>query len=48
VKTLPVGAAEGCGLLIFSMAANPEDPKIAAFGSSYTDCDHPVTFSLPM
>jgi hypothetical protein len=34
---VPVGAAEGCDLLIFSTfkGAENQDQKIAAFGSSY-------------
>jgi len=34
---IPVGAAEGCDLLIWSLIVknNKQDQKIAAFGSSY-------------
>jgi hypothetical protein len=33
----PVGAAEGCDLLIFGIHDATKDQKIAAFGSSYID-----------
>ncbi|MBK5416606.1 hypothetical protein [Pseudomonas sp. TH31] len=38
-KKIPVGAAEGCDLLIliFGDAEIAKDQKIAAFGSSYGD-----------
>jgi hypothetical protein len=32
---IPVGAAEGCDLLILLFADQNQDQKIAAFGSSY-------------
>jgi hypothetical protein len=32
----PVGAAEGCDLLILIFEDQDQDQKIAAFGSSYT------------
>ncbi|WP_223484059.1 hypothetical protein [Pseudomonas sp. A-RE-19] len=37
IHSPPVGAAEGCDLLIliFTMSAEEQDQKIAAFGSSY-------------
>jgi hypothetical protein len=38
--TIPVGAAEGCDLLIFK----EQDQKIAAFGSSYRDLRLPGAF----
>ncbi|MNQ95543.1 hypothetical protein D3C85_1111060 [compost metagenome] len=41
-KVNPVGAAEGCDLLILLL----EDQKIAAFGSSYTNCVRPE-FATP-
>ncbi|MCH4875796.1 hypothetical protein EQV97_00075 [Pseudomonas sp. TMW22090] len=34
-KLNPVGAAEGCDLLIFGNCDPAENQKIAAFGSSY-------------
>jgi hypothetical protein len=35
IESSPVGAAEGCDLLIFSAFKEVESQKIAAFGSSY-------------
>ncbi|MGH8385698.1 MAG: hypothetical protein ACRESJ_09400 [Pseudomonas sp.] len=35
MKSLGVGAAEGCDLLILGDLEIPEDQKIAACGSSY-------------
>jgi hypothetical protein len=34
-KTIPVGAPEGCDLLIFGVCTDAKSQKIAGFGSSY-------------